>query len=58
MIHTYIWSHNYRVIEDVHHTHKYAWVFGMVDTSVTPVQGYMEIVAQRDAATLLPILPG
>ena len=28
----------------------------MVDTSVTPAQGYMEIVAQRDAATLLPII--
>ena len=28
----------------------------MVDTSVTPAQGYMEIVAQRNAATLLPII--
>ena len=32
------------------------WVFGMVDISVTPALGYMEIVAQRDAATLLPII--
>ena len=33
------------------------WVFGMVDMSVTPTLGYMEIVAQRDAATLgLPII--
>ena len=28
------------------------WVFGMVDISHTPALGYMEIVAQRDAATL------
>lgn len=32
------------------------WVFGMVDTSVTPSLGYMELVPQRDAATLLPII--
>ena len=32
------------------------WVFGMVDISHTPALGYMEIVAQRDAATLLPII--
>ena len=29
---------------------------GMVDTSVSPAMGYMEIVARRDAATLLPII--
>ena len=28
----------------------------MVDVSVTPAIGYMEIVARRDAATLLPII--
>ena len=28
----------------------------MVDISHTPALGYMEIVAQRDAATLLPII--
>ena len=28
----------------------------MVDTSVTPGLGLMELVAQRDAATLLPII--
>ena len=28
----------------------------MADTSVTPARGYMEIVAQRNAATLLPII--
>ena len=28
----------------------------MVDTSHTPALGYMEIVARRDAATLLPII--
>ena len=28
----------------------------MVDTSFTPAVGYMEIVQQRDAATLLPII--
>ena len=32
------------------------WVFGMVDISHVPALGYMEIVDQRDAATLLPII--
>ena len=32
------------------------WVFGMVDTSVTPSLGYMELVTDRQAATLLPII--
>ena len=32
------------------------WVFGMVDASHIPAIGYMEIVDQRDAATLLPII--
>ena len=32
------------------------WVFGIVDTSVSPAIGYMEIVPKRDAATLLPII--
>ena len=32
------------------------WVFGMVDASHIPSLGYMEIVDQRDAATLLPII--
>ena len=32
------------------------WVFGMVDTSHTPVLGYMEIVTNRDAATLFPFI--
>ena len=32
------------------------WVFGMVDTSQTPALGVMTMVAQRDAATLLPII--
>ena len=31
-------------------------MFGMVDTSNTPSLGYMEIVPQRNAATLLPII--
>ena len=31
------------------------WVFGMVDASHIPSLGYMEIVDQRDAATLLPM---
>ena len=34
------------------------WVFGMVDTSTTPAHGYMEVVQQRDAVTLLPIIQG
>ena len=32
------------------------WVFGLVDTSWTHALGYMEIVSQRDAATLLPLI--
>ena len=32
------------------------WVFGLVDTSVTPSLGYMELVPDRTAATLLPII--
>ena len=32
------------------------WVFGLVDTSQIPALGYMEIVPQRDAATLLPLI--
>ena len=32
------------------------WVFGLVDPSLTPALGYMEIVPQRDAATLLPLI--
>ena len=32
------------------------WVFGMVDTSHTPALGYMEIIPDKSAATLLPII--
>ena len=32
------------------------WVFGMVDTSHQPALGYMRIVQDRTAATLLPII--
>ena len=32
------------------------WVFGMVDTTLRPALGYMEIVDNRDAATLFPII--
>ena len=32
------------------------WVFGMVDTSVTPSLGYMELVDDRSNSTLLPII--
>ena len=32
------------------------WMFGMVDTSITPALGYMESVPDRIAATLLPII--
>ena len=31
-------------------------MFGMVDVSHTPALGYMELVQQRDARTLLPII--
>ena len=36
--------------------HHEKWVFGMVDVSQQPAMGYMEIVQQRDAPTLLPII--
>lgn len=32
------------------------WVFGLVDTALTPALGVMQVVQQRDAATLLPII--
>ena len=32
------------------------WVFGLVDTSQTLALGYMEVVLDRTAATLLPII--
>ena len=32
------------------------WVFGMCDTSHSPALGYMELVPDRTAATLLPII--
>ena len=32
------------------------WVFGLADSSHTPALGYMEIVPDRSAATLLPII--
>ena len=37
-------------------TRREKWVFGMVDTSTTPSLGYMEIVPDRTAGTLLPII--
>ena len=33
-----------------------AWVFGMVDTSCSPLLGFMEVVPDRTANTLLPII--
>ena len=32
------------------------WVFGLVDTAYTPARGYMEVVQNRTAAILLPII--
>lgn len=32
------------------------WIFGLVDVDVRPIQSYMEVVAQRNAETLLPII--
>ena len=34
------------------------WVFGIVDTSYIPARGYMELVENRSAAVLLPIVRG
>ncbi len=38
------------------HTSTKVWVFGLADTSQSPAFGYMEVVHQRDAATLPPII--
>ena len=53
----------YAKIIDIHlqnnrgrRTHQEIWVLGLVDTSFSPALGYMEVVQQRDAATLLPII--
>ena len=35
---------------------KETWVFGIADTSTKPAVTYMQAVAKRDAATLLPII--
>jgi transposase-like protein len=35
---------------------KETWVFGIADTSTKPAVTYMQTVAKRDAATLLPII--
>ena len=32
------------------------WVFGLADSSHTPALGYMEVVPDRRAATLLPLI--
>ena len=37
-------------------TKREQWGFGMVDTSQQPALGYMELVQQRDASNLLPII--
>jgi len=34
------------------------WVYGLVDVSHSPALGYLEVVQQRDEATLLPIMNG
>ena len=51
---------NYYIYFFQHHcgcpTRNEVWVFSMVDISHDPALGYMEIVQQRDAATLLPII--
>ena len=55
---TYSTVHNVPSIQ--HHRgrppHEQIWVFGLADTSQTPALGFMEVVQQRDAATLLPII--
>ena len=39
-----------------HHGASQIWVCGIIDTSIKPAVGCMEIVEKRDAATLLPII--
>ena len=56
MIHNSTWITFCRIIEGAPQEHRSGQVFGMVDTSVAPAVGYMEIVARRDAATLLSII--
>ena len=49
MSHNSSWYHK----EEPQHV---KWVFSMVDTSITPALGYMELVLDRMAATLLLII--
>ena len=60
MSHTYIHTYTHTCVHIQYHrgrrTQQEVWVFGMVDVSYSPALGYMEIVNQRNAATLLPII--
>ncbi|KAF9761067.1 hypothetical protein NGRA_2884 [Nosema granulosis] len=47
--------HKVKIIEVEHLLRKYG-VFGIVDTSTGPSIGYMQVVTDRSAATLLPII--
>ena len=47
---------NYKIYYIGRPPHNEQWVFGLVDTSLTPALGYMEIVQNRQATTLLPII--
>ena len=55
-IHVY---ESFTFVPQYHHgrsTSTEMWVFGMCDTSHSPARGYMELVPDRRAATLLPII--
>ena len=54
-------THNHLVFHIIQHHRGHPpasqiWVFDMVDTSHTPALGYVQVVPQRDAAALLPII--
>ena len=50
------WSHTGKYHKGKARSKKPVWVFGIVDTTVRPCVGYMEIVSHRDKKTLYPIL--
>ena len=51
--HTFLYRLQYHRGRATNHE---VWVFGMVDVSQQPAMGYMQIVQDRTAQTLLPII--
>ncbi|KAI5150354.1 hypothetical protein ENBRE01_1447 [Enteropsectra breve] len=47
---------NYKTKYNVGKRSKDIWVFGIVDTPITPGKAFVQIVEKRDAETLFPII--